>query len=103
MGPNAHSHDMTFQQIWNQSTQGIDLPALASELPKLLEAMRAQASDAEHEIAVGNVAAAEKAAAVGDGGKTLEYLRNAGKWTLDIAQKIGVGVAVAAIKISLGI
>jgi hypothetical protein len=35
---NAHAYDMTFQQVWNQSS--IDLPRLAEELAKLHAAMK---------------------------------------------------------------
>ena len=31
-GPGAHAHDMTFNQLWSQSGQSIDLQALATEL-----------------------------------------------------------------------
>ena len=31
-GPSAHAHDMTFNQLWSQSGQSIDLQALATEL-----------------------------------------------------------------------
>lgn len=103
IGPGAHAHDMTFQQIWNQSADSIDLQTLASELSLLAEAMREDASDPEDQIAIGNISAAQKAATTGDGPKAIEYLKNAGQWALQAAQKIGVDVAVAAIKSSLGL
>jgi hypothetical protein len=103
MGPKAHAHDMTFQQIWNQSAQNIDLPSLLSDLSVLRGALRNEASEPEHEIAIGNVAAAEKAAADGNGPKALAYLKQAGNWALSVAEKIGVGVATAAIKSSMGL
>jgi hypothetical protein len=44
------------------------------------------------------VGAAEKAASQGDGPTVLQHLKTAGKWTLGVAEKIGVAVAAEAIK-----
>ena len=79
MGPGAHAHDMNFNQVWNQSGHGIDLPSLAVELSKLRGELKKRATSAEHDIAVGSLALAEQAAKKGDGSKTLEYLAKAGK------------------------
>jgi hypothetical protein len=98
VGPNAHAHDMTFNQIWNQSGQNIDLPTLATQLETLRGALRKEASEPEHDEALGAVAAAQKAAKEENGPKVLEYLSTAGKWTLDIATKIGVPIAIEALK-----
>ena len=97
VGPNAHAHDMTFNQIWNQSGQDIDLPSLATELETLRAALRKEATEPEHDVALGAVAAAQKAAKEDNGPKALEYLSAAGKWALEIATKIGVPVAIAAL------
>ena len=35
VGPNAHAHDMSFQQLWNKASSEIDLSKLASELREL--------------------------------------------------------------------
>ena len=35
VGPGAHAHDMTFNQIWNAAKDGIDLSALSKELAEL--------------------------------------------------------------------
>ena len=102
MGPGAHAHDMTFQQIWQQSSSEIDLPTLATQLSQLRAAMSEERESAEHDISIGQVAAAEQAASKGDGPKALEYLKNAGKWALDIASKIGVELATATLKTAFG-
>ena len=34
----------------------------------------------------------------GDGPAALQYLKSAGEWTLGVAEKIGVGVAIEALK-----
>lgn len=102
-GPHAHAHDMTFNQIWNQSKEKIDLPTLANELNALRSEMQKSAKGAEDFSEIGNVATAEIEAQKGDGPKALSFLAKAGKWTLSVAEKIGVGVATAAIKTASGI
>ena len=95
VGRKAHVHDSTFQQI----QAGIDLPKLAEELGRLRAAMKGETTGTpEHDEAIGAVAGAEKAAAKGDGQAVLQYLKSAGEWTLGIAEKIGVGVAIEALK-----
>jgi hypothetical protein len=103
MGPNAHAEHMTFQQIWNQQAGGIDLPALAADLATLRGALQREATAPEHFVALGQVAAAEMAASKADGPTALSHLKDAGRWTLDIATKIGVGVATVALKSALGL
>jgi uncharacterized protein YjbI with pentapeptide repeats len=97
VGRDAHAHDMTFQQVVNQGS--IDLPRLADELARLRTAMKQEADGTdEHDEAIGAVAAAGKAAGQGDGPAALQHLKSAGKWTLGVAEKIGVAVAVEALK-----
>lgn len=103
MGPGAHAHDMTFQQIWNQAGSGIDLDKLAQDLSKLRQAMHAEPDSVDKDIALGEVAKAEAAAQKKDGPTALAHLKSAGKWALDVATKIGVSVATAALKSSLGL
>jgi len=93
VGPGAHAHDMTFQQ--NQAG-GLDLPKLAEELGRLRKAMKDSATGTPEQDKA--VADAEDAATKGDEPTTLRYLKSAGTWTLGFAQKIGVGLAVEAIK-----
>ena len=102
IGPNSQSTSNTFQQIWQQSQGNIDLRSLAHELEKLRTVMRTEATIPEHDIAIGEVAAAQTAAAQGNGAKALEHLKTAGKWAFDVSTKIGIGVASAAIKTALG-
>ena len=103
MGPGAHAHDMTFQQIWKQAGKDIELPTLAAELSQLREAMHQEAGCADHDIAVGQVAEAEAAASNGDGSTALQHLKKAGEWAFDVATMIGVSVASSALKTSLGL
>ena len=103
VGPQAHAHDMSFSQTWQQLQSSIDLKNLATELQRLHDAMQRDAAEPSHQLAAGAVAAAEQAARQGDGPKVIEYLKSGGKWALSVAEKIGVAVAAAAIKGSLGL
>ncbi len=103
VGPGAFSTGNTFNQIWQQHSESIDLPTLVAELGQLREAMRAEAQSPEHDVALGAVASAQSAAENGDGPGALSHLKSAGKWALDVATKIGVNVATAAIKSATGI
>ena len=95
VGPGAHTEKNTFQQIQG----GIDLPKLAEELGRLRAAMKGETTGTrEQDKAIGVVADAEEAATKGDGPAALQYLKSAGKWTLGIAEKIGVDLAVEALK-----
>lgn len=86
---------MSFQQIQG----GLDLPKLAEELGRLREAMRNRATGTrEQDKAIGAVADAEDAATRGDGSAVLRYLRNAGTWTLKVAEDFGAAVAVEALR-----
>jgi hypothetical protein len=103
VGPGAHAHDLTFNQIWNQVENRVDLAQLANELQKLHEALEREATEPSQKLAAGAVAAAEQSARQKDGPKALEYLKTAGSWALGVAEKIGVGVATTALKSALGL
>lgn len=102
VGPGAHAHDMNFTQIGSQLEKSMDLAQLAEELSKLRQAMKVVATDAEHDIAVSDIARAEQAAKTKDSSKVAQYLQSAGKWTLEIASKIGVPLATEALKKAIG-
>jgi hypothetical protein len=93
----------TFYQLWQKMDAQPDLNKLAGELAQLRTAMRSQAKEVEDDLKVAAVAEAEKAAKEGNGPATLEALKSAGGWALGVAEKIGVGVAIAAIKTAMGI
>ena len=102
VGPNAHAHDMTFNQIGGNIEKAMDLSRLAGELATLREAMSREAAAAGHYIALGEVAKAEEAAKAKDSSKMAQSLKAAGKWALDVATKIGTSLATEAIKESMG-
>lgn len=101
-GPQAHAHHMVFNQIWSQAESQIDLKTLVTELATLRATLKGEAKSPEDDIAIGSIAAAERSAMEGNGPKALEYLKQAGTWALDIAQKIGIPVAVTALQHALG-
>ncbi|HET7552698.1 MAG TPA: hypothetical protein VFK04_15505 [Gemmatimonadaceae bacterium] len=103
VGPGSHAHDMSFAQVWHQAGGQIDISKLSEELSELRSALKNAATTEEQDIAVGEVSAAALAARSGDGPTTLSRLANAGSWALDVAVRIGVPVAVEALKRALGI
>lgn len=102
IGPNAHVHDFSFNQIWNETKDYVDLNKLAEELEILRLKLKDEAKTLENDISIGNIAGAETSARNGDGPKTYEYLQKTGKWALDIACKISVPVATEVLKKLLG-
>lgn len=102
MGPNSKANDISFQQIWLQQQGELNLEALAKELSSLRTTLRKRATAPEHDIAIGQVAAAEQAAKDGNGLKVLQHLKEAGKWTFECARDIGVDIASEIIKKSMG-
>lgn len=96
VGDNAHVENLT------QSSSESGGDSLAAELEKLRREMAARAEEREHYEALSAVRAAEDEAKKGDEGKAMEYLRKAGTWGLDVATKIGVPLAVEAIKRHMG-
>jgi hypothetical protein len=98
LSDNSKARNISINQ--SSSIQGLDLSKLSEELARLRAAMKVEADGADpaHDVAVGHVASAEAAAKKGDRNGALAALKSAGSWALEIAQKIGVEVAVAAIK-----
>lgn len=70
---------------------------------QVVNSLKKEAKEPEHDSAIGAIASAETEAKKGNKAKALEYLAQAGQWALDVATKIGVGVATVAIKAALGI
>jgi hypothetical protein len=80
-----------------------DLKLLASELDSLTQELQNRSDTHEHTNEVQALLEASEHAKSGDGESALSSLKKAGKWALDIAAKIGVPVATAAIKSSLNV
>jgi hypothetical protein len=103
VGPGSHAENVVFSQIWNKSEKQIDVKELASELAFLREGLAKLASEPDHFVALGEVAAAEKSAGNGDGAGALQHLKKVGGWVWSTAATIGIGVATAAAKCALGL
>lgn len=103
VGRGAMAVDNEVLQLWHRAGEGrIDLAALGDELDQLRSALKAEAATPEQDLAVAEVAAAELAARGNDGQLAFHHLKRAGSWALDTANKIGIGVATAALKAVLG-
>jgi len=102
VGPNAYAQDNTFNQIGNQIARSVDMNELAAELLKLREAMKNEAAEPDHYIAIGQIAEAEKAAQKNDSWAAAEKLKAAGSWALKVAADIGTKVAAKAIGQAIG-
>lgn len=98
-----HAQAQHFSQLWQGSQGNIDLRTLAVELTSLQEAMRYVARTDNEAKSVSAVVDAKNAASAGEGASALAALARAGKWALDVAEKIGVNLAAATIKTSLGL
>ena len=94
-----HARAEHFTQV---SQSSADIKELTDSIERLRSAMATEATDSDHYIALGNVAKAEKEAKAGNQDKAIEYLKSAGKWAVDMAQKIGVNVITKAIQGQLG-
>jgi hypothetical protein len=100
VGPNAlvKTDTITLQQIKSEKGDAATLSELAVELAKLRAVLRDEPDSPDRDSAIGALADAEVAATKGDEPTTLKHLARVGKWVVSIAEKIGVGVAIAALK-----
>lgn len=103
VGPKSRATNMTFNQVWQQAADKFDLNELKLELAQLRKAMKEQSDEPDKDLAIAAVASAEIAAGTNNGTEAIGHLAKAGKWALTVATTIGAGVAVAALKVALGI
>jgi hypothetical protein len=85
------------------SLKNVDSGVLADELRMIANELRAKAISMDERHAAEHVEAAAVAAANHDSNKTADFLRQAGKWALNVATKIGAPVATAALQAVLGL
>ncbi|HWS87996.1 MAG TPA: hypothetical protein VN282_13585 [Pyrinomonadaceae bacterium] len=94
---------VNYGNIYNDWKQGGgDLQTLAQQLDTLRAELGKQANQASDYKAVAAVAEAAEAAKKEEGPTVFEHLKSAGQWAYDIALKVGVPVAVEALKKALG-
>lgn len=103
LGFGSQIHNVSFEQLWNNNCDNLHLDKLAKELSLLRTNLKEHAIEPEHDVAIGEVSQAEISAKKGDGVFVLKHLSKVGQWTLDVATRIGIPLAVEAIKISLGL
>lgn len=82
---------------------GADLRELAAQLAELRGLLAAAARTADEQKSVTAVAAAQECATRGDEAGVRSHLAAAGQWALRIGEQIGLALATAAIKSSLGV
>jgi hypothetical protein len=80
-----------------QILDSVDMPQLAIELQRLVTALEEQASSPEQKAEVEQVKAAGAAAQQSDKASVWEHLTKVGKWVLNVATQVGVGIAAAVI------
>lgn len=85
------------------ATQQFNFEQLEKEISKLHQEMKKLAQTDEHEIAVGEILKAKKAAKEKNKEKVYENLKSAGKWALDTATKIGTPLLIEIFKIALNL
>jgi hypothetical protein len=102
-GREAILNTTTFNQVIDSSAEKLDLEKLSEELCRLRSVLKESSQRVEHDIAIGAIASAEEQARKGNREKVFKNLTAAGKWSLDVAQKIGTSVAAKAISIALGL
>ena len=100
VGDNSSATNFSQQSA---SVTGASPAQLAHELSQLLEEMRGQAESADQFRELAAVSAAHDEAKGGNNQAAFDALKATGKWGLGIAEKLGVGFAVAAIKTHLGL
>jgi hypothetical protein len=100
-GPQAQAYNFT--QVWSEKADAIDLPTLARELEQLRAQARTEASSPQHDAEIAALGQAQVAAEDRDGPAALSHLAKVGRWALSVAEKLGVGVAVIAIKTAVGL
>lgn len=107
-GNEAQAGDVNFKN--SGIGEGNDLATLFADLSKLRAELKHlskevegdEVEEAKYDKAIGLVTFAQEALKNNDQSKALEYLKQTGRWVLDIAEKIGVGVAVGVIKRAIG-
>jgi hypothetical protein len=103
VGPHAVAANNSFAMNADQVFAGINLATLSNELSTLRDNIRKEARTIDHDRAVVAVGDAASAAKIGDQAGLLAHLKSAGKWSFDIASKIGTSVAAKAIEKALGV
>ena len=103
VGPNSEASHFQMTQNIGNNLEDVDMEALGKEFETLRLELKRLSQSPEHDMAVGAIASAEIEIKRGDRSKAKEHMKQAGIWAFDVATKIGVGLATAALKTALGL
>jgi hypothetical protein len=92
VGSKAKATKNKFQQNNYTIPEDINYDSLIQELTKLKDNLKSNANSPEEFKAISEVVEAENAAKEKNGNKVVQHLLNGGKWVLNTAKDIGVGV-----------
>jgi len=102
--PSAVGRNAKMELIQNQQViESLDSSDLFEQLKKLRLAMKQDAIEPDHDIAISSVALAEIAAREGKKTEAIKHLKDAGKWALQVATKISSDIAVSALKAAMSL
>jgi hypothetical protein len=101
IGSNARAE--RFKQQADRRQISVDLSALAVELDLLRQKLAQEATSAADSQAVAEIHAAVEAAGAGDEPLIRRHLARAGRWALEVAERIGTELAAAALRRALGL
>ncbi len=76
---------------------------ILQDLTELRDQMQSRAATPDQDLAVVAIDRAIESARAGDSQRATDYLRQAGRWALDVATAVGTEVAAAAIRSALHI
>ncbi|GAA3249495.1 hypothetical protein ACFO1B_52775 [Dactylosporangium siamense] len=91
------------QQVQHQHADTTELRRLADQLNDLIEVLGAGPRNAHERESIERVRQAGEAARRGDDAGMRGHLASAGRWVLEVAERIGVDLAAAALRQSLGV
>jgi hypothetical protein len=103
IGSNARISKSNFNSIVKHFHGELDLNKLAHELSVLRSEMRKHVSQPEHDLYIGQVAAAEIAATKGDGPTAFTHLKNVGKWVLEFTTQTSAALTAEVIRNLIGL
>jgi hypothetical protein len=98
LGDHSHAHHLDYIEIGKQIEESTNLTALVTELETLRQALKKEATTEDQDKAVSDIGQAKKAIEAKETSKAVSLLKSAGTWALDVGTRIGVPVAVEAIK-----
>jgi ABC-type metal ion transport system substrate-binding protein len=86
----------------NVTQDGATAQDIANLLAVLHSAMARQAVEPEQVASAQEIKQAKSAAEAGDIKTTISHLKAAGEWSMKVAEKIGIGLAIAGLKTAAG-